>query len=59
MSNTPPPEVAAAAAVVQKWLDSGSPPVRVSDDVFAKMSARDRLNYARQWPQTLESGRKT
>jgi hypothetical protein len=55
MSN-PPPEVAAAAAVVQRWLDG--PPIRVTDEQFKKMSARERLDYARQFPQHLESGRK-
>jgi hypothetical protein len=54
MSNTPPPEVAAAAAVVQRWLDAGSQPTRVNDEPFKKMDAKARLDYARQFPQPLD-----
>jgi hypothetical protein len=52
-----PPEVIAAAITIERWLNQ--PPVRVTDEQFAKMSARERIDYARRWPQTLESGRKT
>jgi len=51
-----PTEVIAAAATIERWLNQ--PPVRATDEQFAKMSARDRINYARQFPQHLESGRK-
>jgi hypothetical protein len=57
-SNTPPPDVAAAAAKVQAWLD-GAPPARVTDEQFKNMDAKARLDYARRFPQHLESGRKT
>jgi hypothetical protein len=48
VSNTPPPNVAAAAAVVQRWLDT---PVAKSADEIAKMSAKERIDYCRQFPQ--------
>jgi hypothetical protein len=57
MTAEPPPEVAAAAAQVRRWLDGQSPApsqqsgVKVSDEQFAKMSARERIDYARQWDQ--------
>jgi hypothetical protein len=57
MNANPPPDVAAAAALVQKFLD-GQPPARVTDEQFAKMSAAERLIYVRRFPQHLESGRK-
>jgi hypothetical protein len=50
MSTAPPPDVAAAAAIVQKWLDN-APPVRVTDEQFKKMDAKARLDYARQFDQ--------
>jgi hypothetical protein len=50
MAAAPPPEVAAAAAIVDGWL-KGDPARSVSDADFAKMSARDRIDYARQFPQ--------
>ena len=57
MSNTPPPDVAQAAAKVQSWLD-GQPPVRVSADQYSAMTPAQRLDYARQFPQVLDSGRR-
>jgi hypothetical protein len=55
MNVAPPPEIAAAAAQVRKWLDGQSPSqqsgVKVSDEQFAKMSARERIDYARQFDQ--------
>jgi hypothetical protein len=56
MSNTPPPEVAAAAAVVQRWLDNAPPVVKSAEEV-AKMTPAERLDYARQFPQHLPSGK--
>jgi hypothetical protein len=58
MSNAPPPDVAAAASIVQKWLD-GAPPVRVTDEQYRAMTNAQKLDYARRFPQHLESGRKT
>jgi hypothetical protein len=55
MSSNPPPEIQAAAAVVQRYLD-GAPPIRVSNEVFAKMNAKDRIDYARRFPQPLDDG---
>jgi hypothetical protein len=57
MSNQPPPDVAAAAAKVQAWLD-GAPPERATDAQFKAMSNAERLNYARKFPQKLDDGRK-
>ena len=54
MANNPPSDVTFAAAVVQSWLDkqqSQPGQGKVGDEVFAKMSAAERLNYARQFPQ--------
>lgn len=56
MSNTPPAHVAAAAAVVNGWLNQVEKPTRVSDEQFAKMSAEDRIEYCRRLPQTLDDG---
>jgi hypothetical protein len=58
MAELPPPQVAAAAKTVQTWLNSQQPAARVSDAEFSKMSLAERLDYARQFPQTLESGRR-
>lgn len=60
MAGTPPPDVAAAAAKVQAWLDadrtapvrSGDPAGRVSDEQFAKMTPAQRLDYTRQFDQS-------
>jgi hypothetical protein len=49
MSNAPPPEVAAAAAIVQKWLDSS--PARVSADEYDRMTAAQKWDYARSHDQ--------
>jgi len=54
--SNPPPDVAAAAAIVQKWVDG--PPVRVSEEQYSKMSPAQRLDYVRQFPQHLEDGRR-
>ena len=53
MANSPPTDVTFAAAVVQSWLDRQQPGQgnKVTDEQFAKMSAAERLNYARQFPQ--------
>jgi hypothetical protein len=48
--STPPADVAEAAAKVQRWLDS-APPVTKTADEIAKMSAKERLEYARLWDQ--------
>jgi hypothetical protein len=48
MSNTPPPEVQAAASVVQRWLDT---PVAKTAEEVAKMSPAQRLDYSRQFKQ--------
>jgi hypothetical protein len=50
MSNTPPPEVATAAAIVQKWLDAA--PAVVSEEQFNQMTPAERFAYARQWDQS-------
>jgi hypothetical protein len=59
MTNSPSPAVAAAAAIVQKWLDD-QPPDRVTDEQFKKMDARARLDYARRFDQkqNLQNGLK-
>jgi hypothetical protein len=49
VSNVPPPEVAAAAAVVQRWLDT---PVAKSADEIARMTPAERLDYSRQFNQS-------
>jgi hypothetical protein len=59
MSNTPPPHVAAAAAVVNGWLNQVEKPTRVSDSDFARMSAAERLDYARQFDQSQHLARGT
>jgi hypothetical protein len=55
MSAAPPPHIAAAAAQVRQWLDGQALPQqpggKVSDEQFAKMSARERIDYARQFDQ--------
>ena len=55
MSNSPPPEIQAAAAKVQSWLDS-QPPLKATDEQFKAMSPAQRLDYTRRFPQTLDSG---
>jgi len=50
-----PPEVIAAAATIERWLNQ--PPVRVTDEQFRKMNAKERIDYARQFPQHLPSGK--
>jgi hypothetical protein len=54
MSN-PPPEVAAAASVVENWLKS-APQGRVSDEQYKAMSPAEKLNYTRQFTQKLADG---
>jgi hypothetical protein len=54
-NSNPPADVTFAAAVVQTWLDRQQPQPgqgKVSDEVFAKMSAAERLDYARRFDQT-------
>ena len=56
MVNNPPNDVTFAAAVVQTWLDKQQPggqqQGKVTDEVFAKMSAAERIDYARRFDQT-------
>jgi hypothetical protein len=47
----PPPEVAAAARVVQSWIDQGQGQPLPADQV-AKLSPAARLDYARRFDQT-------
>jgi hypothetical protein len=49
MSNVPPPEVAAAAAVVDNWLKSA--PTAKTGDEIARMTPAQRLDYSRQFKQ--------
>jgi hypothetical protein len=56
MADQPPPQVAAAARIVEQWLTTQQPPTRKSADEFARMSFAERLDYARGFPQPLESG---
>lgn len=48
-TNTPPPEVAAAAAVVQSWIDqqNGKQPARAR-----KMSDAEKLDHCRKFDQS-------
>jgi hypothetical protein len=55
--SAPGPEVVAAAAVVQKYLDA-QPPARVSDEQYKAMTSAQKLDYARKFTQHLESGRR-
>jgi hypothetical protein len=56
--SNPPPDVAAAAAKVQAYLD-GQPPQKASEEQYSKMSPAQRLDYVRQFPQpSLEDGRR-
>ena len=51
-NNNPPNDVTFAAAVVQSWLGKQQPGQgKVTDEVFAKMSAAERLDYARLFDQ--------
>jgi hypothetical protein len=57
VSAAPPETVRQAAAQVQQWLDGRQTPpqqpgVKVSDEQFAKMSARERIDYTRQFDQS-------
>lgn len=56
-NNLPPPDVAAAAAKVEAWLQ-GQPPQKASAEQFKSMTNAERLDYARKFPQILETGRK-
>ena len=53
MSNNPPPEVAAAAAIVDRWL-KGQPSVVAGrpQEPVKKMSDAERLDYCRQHDQS-------
>jgi hypothetical protein len=60
-NNNPPNDVTFAAAVVQSWLDrqqSQPGQGKVGDEVFAKMSAAERIEYCRQFDQQQFSGAK-
>jgi hypothetical protein len=46
----PPPEVQAAAKIVNDWL-AQQQTVRVSEAEFQKMSSRGRLEYCRRFDQ--------
>ena len=51
----PPAHVTFSAAVVQAWLDKEQPGQglnKVTDEQFAKMSAAERLDYARRFDQS-------
>jgi hypothetical protein len=53
MTDLPPRHVTEAAAVIESWVrDREQSQVRVSDAEFAKMSPRDRINYARGFDQS-------
>lgn len=47
MSATPPPNVAAAAAVVQGWLDQQANGY-LSDEQVSKLTPAQRLDWSRQ-----------
>jgi hypothetical protein len=54
MTAQPPPEIAAAAAKVQSWLNDqaqAQPLAKLSESEFAALSLRDRFAYARQHDQ--------
>jgi hypothetical protein len=52
-----PPEVIQAAATLARWLDQ--PPVRATEEQFAKMNAEQRIDYCRQFVQpTLDDGKR-
>jgi hypothetical protein len=46
-----PPDVAAAAAKVQSWLDSQNAVPKSAEEI-AKMSPRERLDYSRKFDQS-------
>lgn len=50
MSGTPPPNVQAAAAVVQAYLDSQQGPL--SAEAYAKLSPAEKLDYSRRFDQS-------
>jgi|SoimicMinimDraft_4_1059732.scaffolds.fasta_scaffold242411_2 hypothetical protein len=53
MSDNPPAHVAAAAAIVKGWLaEQDAAPGRRSPEEVAKMSPRERLDYARSFDQS-------
>ena len=52
MSSAPPPNVAAAASVVQGWLDTtGNADGRLSDEQVAKLTPAQRFDWTRQQSQ--------
>ena len=53
MSADPPSDVAAAAAVVQGWLNQQAPDAngRLSDGQVSKLSPAARLDYTRKFNQ--------
>jgi hypothetical protein len=51
--NQPPPNVAAAALVVETWLrEQDQQTLPRSPEEIAKMSARERIDYCRQFDQS-------
>jgi hypothetical protein len=51
MIDKPPPQVASAAAIVQRWLDDTTPAVPKTAEEMAKMSHADRLDHCRRFDQ--------
>jgi hypothetical protein len=49
MAYTPPPEVAPAAAIVQRFIDT---PIVKTRDEIARMTPAQRIDYARQFDQS-------
>lgn len=47
----PPPHIAAAAAQVQNWINEQNPSPKPAAEI-ANMTARDQINYCRQFDQT-------
>jgi hypothetical protein len=58
MSESKPPDnVRAAAAVVNAWV-TDQEQRKVTDEEFARMNARDRIEYCRRFDQTQFGNRK-
>jgi hypothetical protein len=55
--NKPPDNVRAAAAVVNAWVTEQENH-KVTDEEFARMNARDRLEYCRRFDQRQFGNRK-
>lgn len=54
---TPPPDVAEAAKRVDDWLKSVGR--KASDAEFGAMSAAERLDYCRRFPQARDTGKRS